>query len=120
MKQGIIVIISMFLYPILLMGQEDKIHTEAIELRAKDKEVIASHVVGIVNNVVNLIQDPKDEDEIGANILGLFTNILGCIFAATKRGIINEEELEMLFMYLDEEIIEQVTREVLLQIYPDA
>ena len=90
---------------------------EVVDTRAKDPDVIASHVIGMVGNVVNLVKDPKNEDEIGANIVGLFGNILACIFAATKRGNIpfdmSQEAIDALLASLDQEVIEAVQKAVM-------
>ncbi len=90
---------------------------DVIETRAKNPDVIASHIVGIVGNVVSLVKEPKDEDEIGANIVGLFGNILACIFAATKRSNIpfdmSQEEIDVLLASLDQEVIEAVQKAVM-------
>lgn len=104
--------------PVLFFSQTlPMISQEVIETRAKNQEVIASHVMGIVGNVVSLVKEPKDEDEIGANIVALFTNILGCIFAATKRGNIpfdiSQEEIDMLLASLDQELIDAIQKAVL-------
>src|SRR5437870_530261 len=89
-----------------LLGEEE------VDTRAKDPDVIASHVIGMVGNVVNLVKEPKNEDEIGANIVGLFGNILACIFAATKRSNIpfemSPEAIDALLASLDQEVIEAV------------
>lgn len=110
------VIVSHALCALLIATCPQLIFGEEIQTREKNKEVIASHVVGIVNNIVNLASDPKDEDEIGANIVGLFGNILGCIFAATKRSDIpfdmSSEEIDLLFASLDQEIIDAVHKAI--------
>jgi len=87
------------------------------ETRAKNPDIIASHVIGIVGNVVNLVKDPKDEDVIGTNIVGLFGNILACIFAATKRSNIefdmNQEDINTLLASLDQDVIEAIQKAVM-------
>lgn len=99
-------------HPLSLLGEEATTQT-----RAKDREVIATHVMGIAGNIINLVnEENKSQDEIGANIVGLFGNILACIFAATKRGNIpfdmNQEEIDMLFASLDQELIDAVQQAV--------
>lgn len=112
--------ISYVLFPVLLCTYSLPIlGEETNETRAKDKEVIVSHVMGIAGNIINLVkEDEKSEDEIGANIVGLFGNILACIFAATKRGNIpfdmTQEEIDKLFASLnDQELIDAIQKAVM-------
>ncbi len=112
--------ISYALLPLLFCISSLPILGEEItEIRAKDREVIVSHVMGIAGNIINLVkEDEKSEDEIGANIVGLFGNILACIFAATKRGDIpfdmTQEEIDKLFVSLnDQELIDAIQKAVM-------
>lgn len=112
--------ISYALLPLLFCISSLSILGEEItEIRAKDREVIVSHVMGIAGNIINLVkEDEKSEDEIGANIVGLFGNILACIFAATKRGDIpfdmTQEEIDKLFVSLnDQELIDAIQKAVM-------
>lgn len=94
---------------------------EEVETRAKDSEAIVAHAAGIAGNIINLMnEDKKTEDEIGANIVGLFGNILACIFAASKRGNIpldiTQEEIDTLFASLDEEVIEAIQKAVISRV----
>lgn len=102
---------------VLLAQSLPLVAEEVAETRAKDPDVIASHVIGMVGNVVNLVKDPKDEDVVGANIVGLFGNILACIFAATKRKDIpfemSQEEIDALLASLDQEVIDAIQRAVM-------
>jgi hypothetical protein len=111
--------LSYALFPLLLcIYSLPSLGEDITETRAKDKEVIVSHVMGIAGNIINLVQeDKKSEDEIGANIVGLFGNILACIFAATKRSnipfIMTKEEIDKLFASLDQELIDAVQKAVM-------
>ena len=60
--------ISYALLPLLFCISSLSILGEEItEIRAKDREVIVSHVMGIAGNIINLVkEDEKSEDEIGA------------------------------------------------------